>query len=128
MGQLCFANRGWAYENGLGHPQLRSLQISNVGIIDCEKRRTSQLHPAVRSWQLVKPIQDRSSQSGKSLPDQLLFNSDMETRTVRFLNRMCREYGPLTFCICNHTCLGYLISEIRGSEGLIYGRPLALIQ
>jgi hypothetical protein len=107
---LVLRERGWAYENGLGHPQLRSLYISNEHTIDWETGRTSQQHPAVRSLQPVMPIQDRSSQSGKSLPDQLLFNSDMETRTIRFLNRMCREYWPLTFCICDNTRLGYVIS------------------
>jgi hypothetical protein len=31
---LVLRKRGWAYENGLGHPQLRSLYISNVHNID----------------------------------------------------------------------------------------------
>jgi hypothetical protein len=117
----------WAYENGLGHPQLRSLFISNVPIINWEMGRTFRQHPAERSWQLVKPVQDRNCQSEKSLPGQLPVTfRRLGTLTVRFLNWMSREDGALAFRICDHSRLGYVMSEIRDSKGRIYDLQHAL--
>jgi hypothetical protein len=81
--------------------------------------RTFQQHPAGRSWRPVKPIQDQSFQFGKSLSGQsrrLLYGK--EARTVRFLNWMSREDGPLTFCVCDHACLRYFVSESQSCSGL----------
>jgi hypothetical protein len=128
-GQLCSANMGvgvreWFRASAIEVTIYQHRTYHSLGV-----GPTFQQHPAVRSWQLVKPVQDRNCQSEKSLSGQLSIHlKKWGTRTVRLLDWMSRKDGALAFRICDHSRLGYTISEIRDSKGRTYGRPLALIQ
>jgi hypothetical protein len=79
--------------------------------------------PATSCWTILAACK---ANSGSELPIwKITFWSvtstyyiEMEARTVRFLDWVSREDGPLTFRICDHTRLRYFISESQSCGGL----------